>query len=188
MEATKTYEEALSIEALRAMIQDLAVQQKENERQMKASSKRLDKKLSKLGDRFGEMIEHMVRPNLLRRFRELGFDFDIIRPAPWHARVEDRILTEVDVYLENKETAMIVEIRSKPSTDDIKEHMERMKKLRIWADANNDKRKYVGAIGGMIMNNNERDFALKSGFYVIEPSRGTFAVIAPEGDYAPREW
>ncbi|MDR0539383.1 MAG: hypothetical protein LBG74_02610, partial [Spirochaetaceae bacterium] len=35
----------------------------------------LEKQLSKLGGRFGEMIECMVKPNLVSKFQELGFTF-----------------------------------------------------------------------------------------------------------------
>ena len=147
-----------------------------------------DKKLSKLGERFGEMIEYMVQPNMLRRFRELGLFFDMISSQTSHTTEGNRVLAEVDVFLENREMAMVVEIKSKPSIDDIKEHIERMEKTRIWADGRGDGRKFLGAIGGMIVNDNERNFALKSGFYVIEPSGETFIITAPEGNYSPREW
>jgi hypothetical protein len=31
-------------------------------------------------------------------------------------------------------------------------------------------------------------FAMKNGFYVIEPSGETFTITVPEGIYSPREW
>jgi hypothetical protein len=40
----------------------------------------------------------------------------------------------------------------------------------------------------MVMKGNVRDFALKNGFYVVEPSGDTFNIIKPEGEYHPREW
>jgi hypothetical protein len=83
---------------------------------------------------------------------------------------------------------MFVEVKTKPNTLDITAHVKRMEKLRAYGDAHNDKRKYFGAVAGMVFNDNEKLFALKNGFYVIEPSGGTFNVIAPEGEYAPRAW
>jgi len=167
-------------------------QQKESEQQWKEEQKEFERQWNKLmgkwGNRFGEILEHLVRPSLLQRFSELGFDFDLIRPGPYRALGENRVLTEVDAFLENNKEAMIVEIKSKPSIDDIKEHIERMDRIRVWADNKNDKRKFLGAIAGMVINDNERNFALKSGFYVIEPSGETFTVTAPEGSYSPREW
>ncbi|MCL1848353.1 MAG: hypothetical protein FWF83_01585 [Clostridiales bacterium] len=177
METVQTQAESPNAEAIWAILREVAERSKETER-----------KISKLGDRFGEMIEHMVRPNLLQRFSELGFVFDIMYPQPWHAMGENRVLAEVDAFLDSREQAMIVEIKSRPSIADIKEHIERMEKIRIWADGRNDKRKFFGAIAGMVMKKNERAFALKSGFFVIEPSGETFTIIAPEGDCSPIAW
>jgi hypothetical protein len=40
----------------------------------------------------------------------------------------------------------------------------------------------------MIFKDNVKEFALKTGFYVIEPSGETFIITAPEGVNSPREW
>jgi hypothetical protein len=40
----------------------------------------------------------------------------------------------------------------------------------------------------MVFNDNEKDFAMKSGFYIIEPSGETFIITVPEGGCSPREW
>jgi hypothetical protein len=147
-----------------------------------------DKKISKLGDRFGEMVEYMVMPNLIDKFRELGFVFTKAYPEATIKDEKNRILAEIDVTLENGDKVMIVEVKSKPSIKDIKDHIERMEKVRLHADLHHDKRKYVGSVAGMVLKDNVRDFALKSGFYVIEPSGDTFNIIKPEGVYHPREW
>jgi hypothetical protein len=83
---------------------------------------------------------------------------------------------------------MIVEVKSKPTTEDITDHIERMGKVRAHADLHNDNRKYLGAVAGMVFNENGKTFAMKNGFYVIEPSGETFSITAPTGDYSPREW
>ena len=158
--------------------------QKEIERQMKDT----DTRLGKLGNRFGEMVEYMVMPCLLEKFRELGFVFSKAYP---HATIEDEknnIITEIDITLENGDKVMIVEVKSKLTTDDITDHVERMKKIRFHADLHNDKRIFLGAIAGIVMSKSEKIFALKNGFYVVEPSGETFAITVPEGVYAPKEW
>ena len=50
---------------LKENAQQQAERQRETDRQMKETDRRLDEKLGKLGDRFGEMIEHMVMPGLV---------------------------------------------------------------------------------------------------------------------------
>ena len=63
-----------------------------------------------------------------------------------------------------------------------------MEKVRSYVDKRGDKRKYLGAIAGMIFNENEKNFALKNGFYVVEPSGETFKITEPKDPYTPKEW
>ena len=58
------------------IIREVGRKQEETARQMKET----DKKISNLGDRFGEMVEHMVMPGLVKKFRELGFVFTEANP------------------------------------------------------------------------------------------------------------
>jgi hypothetical protein len=167
---------------------ELKESQKETERRMNKSAARLDRQLGKLGNRFGEMVEYMVMPNLVKKFREMGFGFTEAYP---HAVIEDRennIFTEVDITLRNGEQVMIVEVKSKPSTEDITDHIYRMGKIQTHSKLHGHKQQFFGAIAGMVFNENEKAFALKNGFYVIEPSGGTFTITVPEGIYSPREW
>jgi hypothetical protein len=83
---------------------------------------------------------------------------------------------------------MIVEIKNKPSVEDINDHIERMEKLRQYADLHDDKRKYLGAMAGVVFSESAKTYALKKGFYVIEPSGDTFAITEPKGHYHPHEW
>ncbi|GHV92745.1 hypothetical protein AGMMS50268_32480 [Spirochaetia bacterium] len=160
---------------------------KENGRQMRESGKQLDKQLGKLGNRFGEIIEYMVVPNLVTKFNELGFTFTKANRTKITDKDHD-IFTEVDAFLENGDIVMIVETKSKPNIDDINDHVERMEKLRRYADLHDDKRKYLGAIAGLVFGDSEKTYALKNGFYVIEPSGDTFNIITPTGKYYPHEW
>jgi hypothetical protein len=157
-------------------------------REMKESAERLDKQIGRLGNRFGEVIEYIVMPNLVPGFREMGFVFEKAYP---HAIINDKthkIYAEIDITLENGDRVMITEVKSKPTTEDVAEHIERMDKVRQHGDLHGDRRVFLGAIAGMVFNDNVKHFALKNGFYVIEPSGETFVITAPEGEYSPREW
>jgi hypothetical protein len=167
--------------------------------QRKEIDKHLDKLFGKWGNQLGEIIEHMVKPNLIPKFREMGFDFDKVSPQ---AVIEDRVnnvFMEIDVTLENGDKVMIVEVKSKPTTEDIADHVERMAKVKAHAELHGDRRKFLGAVAGMVFNDNEKAFAMKNGFFVIEPSRGepspigsvevtgeTFNITPPDGQ--PKEW
>ena len=204
METTQqTYRGQASPESVWAILQEVAETQKENARQINALKNRQEegarqinalkkrqeenaRQIGKLGGRFGEMIEYMVMPNLLGKFRDLGFVFTKGHHQTVIKDEQYKIIAEVDITLENGDKVMIVEVKSKPSIEDIKDHIERMGKLRLYAGLHGDPRKYLGAVAGMVVNDNERDYALKNGFYVIEPSGETFTITAPEGFL--REW
>jgi oligoendopeptidase F len=129
----------------------------------------------------------MVRPNLVAKFHKLGFTFTRANRTEITDR-EHNIFTEVDALLENGDTVMAVEIKNKPKVEDIQDHLERMEKLRRHADVRNDKRRYLGAMAGVVFSESEKIYALKQGLYVIEPSGDTFTITEPKGAYHPREW
>jgi DNA repair exonuclease SbcCD ATPase subunit len=179
------------IKAISEQIKVTDAQIKATDAQIKATNAQMretDKRFGKLNNRFGETVEYMVVPNLVTKFHELGFEFE---KAHRDTEIRDqtgRILAEIDVFLENGDRVVIVETKVKPGIGDINDHIERMEKLRGYADAHNDARKYLGAIAGVVFGDSEKTYALKKGFYVIEPSGDTFTIIEPKGEYHPHEW
>jgi hypothetical protein len=165
------------------IVKENAERQKETDRQMKET----DKRVGAITNRFGEMVEYMIIPNLVAKFDEMGFTFTKAN----RTEITDRkhnIITEVDAFLENGDTVMIVEIKTKPKIEDINDHIERMEKLRKYADLHDDRRKYLGAMAGVVFSESEKTYALKKGFYVIEPSGETFIITEPKGSYHPQVW
>ena len=159
-------------------------QDKENaERQ-----KEIDRRFGLYDNRYGQMLEYMVKPNLIKGFRKLGF---MVTKAYQDTEItdeNDRPIAEIDFTLEDGNKVILVEIKSKLTTEDVSRHVERMGIVKNHASQRGDARMYLGAVGGLIINPKERDFALKNGFYVIQPSGETFAITVPEGPYSPREW
>jgi hypothetical protein len=156
--------------------------------QLKEQMKETDRRLGKLGNRFGEMVEYTIVPKLAAKFNELGFVFEKTHRDTEIRDLEHNIFTEIDAFLENGDRAMVVEIKTKPSVEDINDHIERMEKLRRYADFHNDKRKYLGALAGVVFGDSEKRYALRKGLYVIEPSGDSFNIVVPDGEYYPHEW
>ena len=155
---------------------------KENARQMKET----DKQLGRLGRRFGEVVEYMVAPNLRDKFRELGYDFPSVTQNSDVSDRKNNISLEIDIKLENGDKAMLVEVKANLTTEDVKDHIERLEKMRRYADLHGDKRTFLGAVAGVVITDNVKEYALKQGFFVIEPSGETFNIISPENK--PKEW
>ena len=93
----------------------------------------------------------------------------------------------MDVWLENGEFALAVEVKSSLRVEHVKDHVKRMGLLRGYADERQDRRKLLGAVAGAVVRKPARDYAFKQGFYVIEPSGDTVKISAPEG-FTPRIW
>jgi hypothetical protein len=154
------------------------------DRQMKET----DKRVGELTNRFGEMVEHMVVPNLLAKFKTLGFTFEVATRDYKIADEKNGIFVEADAFLQNGDKVMIVEIKATPAAKDVDEHIKRMEKLRKYADLHKDTRAYLGAVAGVVTSDSVKNYALRKGFFVVIPSGDTFTIIKPEGKYHVKEW
>jgi hypothetical protein len=146
-----------------------------------------DKQIGKLGNRFGELVEHLIIPNMVEKFRALDYAFTRAGLDTEFFDRDGKALTEVDVWLENGEFAMAVEIKSNLREQDVDRHIKRMKILRGYLDEREDKRRLLGTVAGAVLNTTVKNYALEKGFYVIEQSGDTVKIEAPEG-FVPRIW
>jgi len=195
MEATQTATPP-SFETVWVLLKEVAENQKETARQMEETDRRMketdrkmeetDRRLGKLGNRFGEVVEHMIAPNLREKFREIGLNFPKANPNADVSDHENKVFLEIDVMLENGDKALLVEVKTKLTTEDVKDHILRLEKMRKYADIHNDKRMFLGAVAGVVVTTNVKEYALGQGFYVIEPSGETFNITSPSGK--PKEW
>jgi len=135
-----------------------------------------------------DIVRYVLLPCLAKKFREFGFEFAEYRYDIIITDKENNIYTNIDASLGGGDKEMIIEVESEPTTDDIKKHIERMEKIRIHASRYTFKRIHLGAIMGVVINDNEKKFALESGFYLIEPLGEEFFITVPEGEYSPRVW
>jgi len=50
----------------------------------------------------------------------------------------------------------------------------------------NDKRKFLGAVAGVVVTEEVKNYALNQGLFLIEPSGENFNITPPNGE--PKEW
>ncbi|WP_062327705.1 hypothetical protein [Treponema endosymbiont of Eucomonympha sp.] len=166
------------------MIKDIAQRQKETDREIKA----VNQAIGNLGNRLGSLIEHLVSPDMHRKFNALGYAFTRTNTRVVCKDAHDKTLAEVDVLLENGAYALAVEVKTELTVEDVKAHAERMSVLRAYADRHNDTRQYLGAVAGGIVGKQARDYAHKSGFYVLEQSGDTVRIAEPPEAWQPKAW
>jgi hypothetical protein len=163
--------------------------QEETDRIVKETAlqmQRTDSELGKLSKRMGEVVEYMVAPNLREKFKEFDFNFSESSQKKEVVDKENKISFEIDVFLENYKKAMLVEVKTTPTTEDVKDHVKRLEKMRKYADLHGNKRTFLGAVAGVVITDNVRKYILKQGFFVIEPSGEGFNIIPP--NKKPKEW
>jgi hypothetical protein len=167
-------------------IEETGKQLKETIRENDRLLRQNQKMMSDLGRKFGKIIEHMFIPNLVGKFNALGYVFGKSSSNVLIESREHNIYAEIDVFLENGDCALAVEVKTQANIGDIKEHIERMEKLRRYSDMHNDKRKLYGAVAAAIFPGHVLDFALKQGLYVIEQAGENVSIKQPEG--AAKAW
>jgi hypothetical protein len=151
--------------------------------------KKLSKQMGILGNRFGEIAEHMVFPAVVKRFNELGYNFNFEFEGNCKVRNKNnQIIAEIDIYLENGTTIAIIEVKTKPDLNDIDKHIQRIEKLKQNRQEKNEPSKtLIGAIAGAIFPKEVKEAALQVGFYVLVQSGDTMKLEIPK-DFKPREF
>jgi hypothetical protein len=178
---------AASHQELAASHQELAASHKKMDEQMVEHRKETNRMTGEMIRRFGQVVEHLIAPNLIEKLNAMNFDFRISSPNRKYYDKNHQEITEVDVLLENTNIVMAVEIKSKLQGSDVQDHVERMNILREYADEHDDKRVWLGAVGGALLATEARKAALKAGFFLIEQSGDTVKISVPQG-FKPKEW
>jgi len=153
-------------------------------RETQQAVKETKKNIGGLNNTLGSLVERIMTPALPQKFKSLGFTFDKITTVKWAAK--GYIYAEIDGLLENGTQAMAVEVKTTLEIEDINEHLKRMERIRKYADEHGDKREFLCAMSAMIIKPKPKEYALKQGLFVIEPSGEDVNVIKPEKE--PRVW
>jgi len=147
-----------------------------------AAIRETQKNLGGLNNTLGSMVEHILTPGLPQKFKKFGYSFTRIASYSYTAGV----WAQIDGMLENGTQAMAVEVKMTLRQSDIDDHILRMEKIRKYADEHGDTRKFIGAIAAIITDESTKNYALKKGLFVIEPSGEDVKVTKPETE--PRVW
>ncbi|MDR0512583.1 MAG: hypothetical protein LBG93_05720, partial [Treponema sp.] len=161
-------------EQMKQFSMEAAENRKETEKQIQEAAKVVRRNGKQMGDlhrRFGELAEHLVAPNIHKRFNELGYHFGSCSPGGM--KIFDKqgnTKTEIDLVMENGNTIMALEVKTKPTVKDVGHHIKRLEIPRDARRGLNDKRVIKGAIAGAIFGAAEKKATMEAGLYVVEQS------------------
>ena len=160
---------------------------RETDRQMKETDrelKRLAKRFGDLGNRLGEFVEGMVRPGLVRLFRERGLEL--------HQTFRDmsarqgKEAAQIDLMAIDETVAVAVEVKSRLTVEAVDEHLRRMEKFRRLFPRFGDLR-VLAAVAGMVIDDEAAAYAEEKGLFVIGQS-GDAAVLLNSNEFQPKAW
>ena len=184
-ESIKMSTQTITYESILEMIQGIAQRQKETDRQMKET----DRKISALGSRIGEIVENMVGGNIIAQFQHYGYNVKEISRNIEFGIKGTTAAGEIDVLLGDGDVAILIEVKTKLTTDDVRHHIEQMEKYRKYKDDNGTgKKRYVGAVAATVVDDNVAKFAHKNGMFVIVQSGYAVEILAPPAGFKVKEW
>ena len=122
------------------------------------------KQISELGMSMGLVIEYMVGSGIVGQFQDLGIDISSLSRDKTFGKRGTEESGQIDVFLENGDLVILVEVKTKLTDDAVREHLERLEKYRLYG---NEKRRIQGAVAGAVAPGNVIRFAHRQGLYVI---------------------
>jgi len=183
----------LTYEGILEMFREVKVMFQETREQMRETDQKIketNKQIGALGSRIGEIVEHMVKGNIVEKFQNLGYD-DLDK---CYKNMEFRnkklgINGEIDLVLENGDIVILVEVKTTLETADVRDHIGRLEKFRRCIDAKGiDKRYFIGAVAGAIVEGNAARIAHENGMYVIEQSGEAVSIVSPPEGFVAKKW
>ena len=182
----------LTYEGILEMFRQTDQKFKETDQKFKETDlkfKETDRKISALGSRIGEIIESMVSGNIAAKFQTLGYDVTECSRNKIFENKKLAIRGEIDLFLEDGDIAILIEVKTSLETLDVVNHIERLKKYRRYADTKgSDKRRFIGAVAGAIVTDEASEFAQENGMYVIVQSGKAVEIITPPDGFVAKEW
>jgi hypothetical protein len=170
--------------------QQIAESSKETDRKMQETDRKiaeLSKNIGGLNGSLGRIMESMFSAKLWELFTSLGYEFTKgCRDLKF--REQKRVIAEADIFLENGEYAMPVEIKTILSREDVDGHLERIEKIRGYMDAKGDGRRLVGAVAGGSVGEDALRYAHKNGLYVLVQSGDAAALAELPPGFKPKTW
>ena len=159
---------------------------KESLAKTNASVDRTAKQVGELSGSIGRITEEMFAANLKAKFDGI---YKFIKGGPqkfWDA--DGNTAAQVDIFLENGEYAMAVEIKTTLKKSDVEDHLERIEQVRQCMNESGNKRKLVGAVAGAVVQNEAFHYAQQQGLYVLTQSGESVVFAKSPRGFKAAEW
>lgn len=171
-------------EWLRAMSAESEKKFQETREFIKQLSKESEKKIGDLSHKWGVFVKNLVAPATLQLFAARGIVVTRIAQHVREQRGDDGI--EIDILATNGEYAVLIEVKSTLSVQDVNDHLERLQKFaRFFPEY--QQHHIVGAVAGIEIIEAADVFAYRQGLFVIAQSGETVKILNDE-KFRPKIW
>lgn len=146
--------------------------------------KQTQKAIGELRNRLGQFVEKMVKPAVVRLFRQRGINVHRVI-SKMEANYGDEGI-QMDLLLIDGSEAIVVECKSSLSVDDVNEHLDRLGKFkRFWPEYGGFN--LFGAVAGMVVPDDVSRYAYRQGLYVLVQN-GDIVEIRNDDKFQPKVW
>jgi hypothetical protein len=153
-------------------IQELTKQVEKTSKQVEDFVNNSKNDFSRINRRLGHLIEFIVAPGIRQDMEDFGHKFRYATANKVFRGIKDgrkSDLAEVDLFLSNGTKAMAVEVKTTLTLGWVKEHIDQLDTLRTFEKYTKIQGKeLLGAVAGVFINDDAREYAKKRGLYVIE--------------------
>jgi len=171
------------------LIRELRESSAETDRRMQETDRRmkeLQRQLGGLGNRLGQFVQDMVEPAVVRLFQAQGIPVHRVYPNAQARDDAGQVVMEVDLLVINGDHAIAVECKSRLTTDDVEEHIERLSRFKSCFTEHADK-VLLGAVAAMGAPDGAVRYAEEQGLYVLVQADDD-VVLRNQPGFAPRRW
>ena len=160
---------------------------------------RASKIVGNLGNRIGDMIEHMIGERIVEKFQALGYAVTHpVRRNCSFANAKMAIAGEFDLTLVDTNVVILISVKLMQEAKDVSDFLEKIEEYRRHIDAVGFVQppfkhllpgtRFIGAIAGGVVDEKAMKLAHENGLHVIVQSGEAVDIMpTPEG-FQAREW
>ncbi|MBE9160117.1 hypothetical protein IQ265_25310 [Nodosilinea sp. LEGE 06152] len=137
-----------------------------------------------LTTRWGQFVENLVEPAVLRLFQERGIDVQEVTRRMRSQR--PRAEMEIDIFAVNGDSAVAVEVKSRLSRQDVEYFLERLERFKQSFPHYADYAIY-GAVAGIEVDEGVDRFAYQRRLFVIKQTGDTVTIVN-NSTFQPTAW
>ena len=161
-----------------------AVEAEKRLAKVEAIAANTNKAVSSLTSRWGQFLENLVEPAVVRLFQERG-----IPVTETHRRMKTKrsgVAMEIDILAIDDDVAVAVEVKSHLSKTDVDYFLDKLARFKTAFPRYTDV-KLNGAVAGIDMDEGIDRYAYRQGLFVIQQS-GEVVEIANDEAFRPGVW